>query len=438
MDNNKDISLVKEAFDQLQYKAPDIWNNLSQALDDELIDQKVAQSFSEQNFVAPTFDALFEAENVYDNIVKESFEQTKVAAPENAWDKIADGLTTEDVWSNIADKIVVHKLFKYNWAASVAAAFLVFIAPFGLSDSSNNELFVQNESNENVVEIIGEEETEALFASNNLVENELNNTVSNLNIQDFEVSEQIETTQELIPTENRIKQLDIEKFPSAQVNSLINQTTEQQLTIPIRPVIDKKRHNFSVQLIGGVERSWIADNQTREAFDRNSIVRSKFSLGSYYGIGFKHEFESHFGYEVNLLKGEANNRLGTYNHGYYNVERSHIEYYKLAALANYNLPINSKMKFETAAGVSALFIQQSQHFVNDELTSTTNHYTNFSAGLLGRIGPTYSWNNFSLNLSLTAEIGLNNIFAGTEFLSSELNPTNLMGLGLSAGLRYKL
>ena len=62
MDNNKDISLVKEAFDELQYKAPDIWIDLSQALDDELIDQKVAQSFSEQNFVAPTFDALYEAE----------------------------------------------------------------------------------------------------------------------------------------------------------------------------------------------------------------------------------------------------------------------------------------------------------------------------------------------------------------------------------------
>ena len=485
MNKDKDISLVKKSFEAKNHQAPDIWEAISAKLDDSLIDQKVSESYAEsylseqlekapemwkairegidnkiidnkvvsgfnkQNHIAPTFGSLFQSEHTQDRLIKESFEQTKVAAPDDAWEKIANSLTTEKVWKDIADKIVVYKVFKYNWLISLAASLTLLIAPFSLSDNGNDYLLSQMDQgiysssidadvsvietsiqNDNPDELITE-----LFLSNNTASERDNFGDTNV-LNSPENGSPVSLVEEQMLVEEEILKPEIEKIPVTEVSQMM--TNKTSLPIPIQPLNKNKKQRFAIQLIGGLERSWIADNQTRNAFDRNSIVESKFSLGSYYGVGFRQDFKSNLSYEINLLKGEANNRLGTYNNGYYNIERNHIDYAKIAVFVNHNWSIAQRLKLETGLGFSALFIQQSEYYINDKMTSSKNNYTSLSTSALGRIGPTYDWNNWSMNLSLTGEVGLSNIFAGSDIISSDLNPTNLMGVGLSAGIRYKL
>lgn len=439
MKEDKLISKIKSSFEGQQHKAPDVWHDITSNIDQNIVDKKVRESFTNTTFIAPSFQDIFHLDQQpIDQTVRASYEQTKVAAPEESWNTIANHLTAHDSWFTIADKIQVFKQFKYNWMISSAAAFIMLLAPIGLSDYQLNTMSVSSNSLSTANELSSPKNT---FAQQLNQHPTIDRSV-NFNNNSAEENLELSSSQDFNLVELADLGTDLEV--DQPINDLAFQTVEkiqQNLSHPlplvaIQPSEQSSKNRFSLSLIAGAERSWIADNATRLAFDRNSIIHSKFSLGHYYGIGFNHTFNNQFGYEVNILKGEARNNLGTYNHGYYSIESNHLNYLKLAALATYQMTFTPKWSVDVGMGMSVAYLHSSSQYMNAEIVSDNQSYKNFSTGILGRIGPTYNWGNLSLNLSLNGQVGLNNIFAGTDVLTSELNPTNLMGIGVVSRIKY--
>jgi len=289
--SEKDINKVKRSFERKGEKAPEgSLSALSTSLSVNNLDDKVKSSYEGLVAgVALDFDFTTITEQPIDSVVKNSYEQTLVAAPDGSWNKILDGLEVDKSWDKIADKIVVKSTAWKTLVAAACLTLLVSLIPNYVTDTSfltlesdNSKLINQDnfeiQKYTNDLADLGEQRFDRipftdLSVFNDLRQNQGGSDLSlvqfNSNLNSFEVINGLES-----PVVSKIIQSpELKTAPTNEV-----QKPQQE-----------KKSKWSAGVYGGINRTWIHDDLSREAYDKNTTMSSKFVIGDMKGLAIAYE-----------------------------------------------------------------------------------------------------------------------------------------------------
>ncbi|UKN00117.1 PorT family protein [Paracrocinitomix mangrovi] len=455
--NNK----VSEGFLAQSFQAPDdLWNSISNDLNNLSIDAKVKEGFEAQTHTAPAFDfnELSNVEGV-DNLVNQSFEQTVVAAPDTIWEKVQNGLDTENVWSRIAATEI--KVGSNKWQAILVAASLALLMT--LIPTNLNEGLVDNRSTsqiENKSEIVpfgivANEET----ISNNLYANNLEDVVViESPIYNDNTASDIQTLEDnngvgltgLNDLSNGVnntvasneENTNLELLPKTTISGLGSPLVQEAEFATLEVKRDIRKWSFNAGLIGGLHNSWILDNDTRASFDKETLLDSKMALGNKYGFNFEAWYKDKNSLSVNMfVNSSSRNRLGFYDNGIYKIRTSQIDFFEVSLL------YGRKFNFKGATRDHNLIFRggpylgvNKRSFVKEDNTivSYNDAFKKLDYGLTVQLGQEYDVNNFVIGYGLNSEIGLRNIFSGNGSIDPSNNYTTKFDIGayLSVGYRF--
>jgi hypothetical protein len=457
-------SKIKSSFATTQFTAPDFkWSQLESAK----IDNKVKESFSAAKFTAPAFDfSALDNGSILDNKISESFEQTVVAAPDDAWDGIQDKMDVNEVWDKLSGNIVVHNRSWTKWVAAASIAILVSVLPSTLKNQeiSSNQTFtspllVQEVSIDNDNTLITYNNTVPSIDKNNSSPIDHNNSVdflpSNFEEQTI-VPRSLTVNKSLEPVstdgissnrinailDSEIRPLDNSLADIVYGTSVLNDWNENTQH-PIERVKQKSsKSSYRIGLIGGLSSSWIFDEDTRESFDKTSLNDSKFSLGQMYGLTADYYFDDNNGIETNILMNSTTkNRVGYYENGVYKIRKTEINYYKMNLLYNRRINFYGKKNNHSitlSGGPYLAFNRSSNVSENETITSLNTQFKKANYGLTFRLGEEIEWTKIVLGYGLNSNLGLRNIFLEESNNQSESSFTNNLDLGLFVSLKYKL
>jgi hypothetical protein len=438
-----DILAVKSSFENSKNQAPlGLWDTISSELQASAIDKKVAESFSSLSTIqAPAFDfsQLSQTNDSLDQLIKQSFEQTRVGAPVGGWEKVEDGLDVENVWENLKDQVEVDS---YWWSrvASAAAVLILFASiPFNTSDQSiledsfsgveNIVTSFKNSSNQEPRVLIAEAPTSSIL---DLA------TVSYHQESDENQAYIIEN--DVVNHSDFIMSNDLATLPSAVVSKVAYRPAIPDIHIEKSTVKDNWR--LSAGIIGGVNNSWIFDNDTRASFDNESLLESKVSFAEMYGLTAEALLNDKHSFSTNILINSAvKSKLGYYENGMYKTRNAHIDFFKMSLLYGRKIQLSKqsdRFNLHVKTGPYFAFNKRSRIVNEDVLTAFNSTYKKLDVGVNLQIGQEHTISNFIIQYGFNAELGLRNIYKGNGYLPSKLNYTNQFNAGLYLSLKYRL
>jgi hypothetical protein len=188
-----------------------------------------------------------------------------------------------------------------------------------------------------------------------------------------------------------------------------------------------------------VNRTWIRDDETRDALDKNSISSSQFSLGGFWGLQGEVAFNDKWASQLNFVKGLSRNRLGVYNHGHYQEKVSEIGYYKVGWSVSHATIFTGKKNpwaLKSKLGATLSHINSSYTSQEDVMTSLNQNFSNHNVGIFYQIGPEFRLNNFLFEVGINFEQGLVDIQEGVSQFSTGMNATSNREIGVFTSIRY--
>lgn len=450
-----DIAKIKQSFEAQNFSAPtDLWKSVEEGLDSNAFNAKIKSSFEGSTLVAPAFDfsALSTITDRLDNLVGDSFEQTSVAAPSTSWEKIQNGLDTNEVWEKVVDEI---KVGSNKWTSVLVAASIAVLFTLIPSVLSDQELETVEYGAGSILTVAAPVEAAKtiLLADNdelthdntdqpivhptdNVVENVISNPIGlgNPSIVVTPIQPVVEEPVSL----NENSSIDL----LAVSNIAAIKTGTFHPDLEINPLQHTVKPSLSVGIIGGANSTWILDNETRASFERETLSDSKIAVGEMYGFTADLWMNEKNGFSTNVLVNSVSrNRLGYYDNGVYRIKKSQINFFKISALYARKFRVFGKEKdlsFVLKAGPYLGINRRSYIKEGETLTSFNSAYKKVNYGLNVQIGQEFEWSNFVLGYGLNSEVGLRNMFKGNGTLPSDLNYTSNIDAGVYVSLKYKL
>jgi hypothetical protein len=401
-----DLNIVKASFEAGVSKAPDgAWSAVSDRLDSASLDEKVKQSFESTSQAAPLFDFGLIQENPIDELVKNSFEQTRTAAPKTSWEHIFDGLEVDSSWEKIVDKIVVKST---TWRTMAADLSIIEVKQGELSDLNQavNRFSVAEVLSTTVRSFSGPVSNGPKLSTNNTEEKVLNQ------IDLIRKSKILNVNQE---------------FEMVQLNAA-----------PIEKGNEKINNRWSAGFYVGINRTWIHDNISRNAFDKNSTLSSKFVVGDMLGLSAGFKLKKGFNLTANLFKATSRNKIGLFDHGNYIFQENEVKYFKLNLLLGKSLLLEaSKVNLLLKAGPSFAYVISNATTIENKLVTFNEGYKRFNLAANVQAAVSYKFSNLIIEGGFNSELGLRNLFEGNTIQESNSNFTNNMDLGLYTSVRYQ-
>jgi hypothetical protein len=432
-----DLNIVKASFEAGVSKAPDgAWSAVSDRLDSASLDEKVKQSFESTSQAAPLFDFGLIQENPIDELVKNSFEQTRTAAPKTSWEHIFDGLEVDSSWEKIVDKIVVKSTAWRTMAAAACLAILFAVIPNALKD--------------------GEFQTFGFLASDyedlSIIEVK-QGELSDLNqaVNRFSVAEVLSTTVRSFSgpvsngpklSTNNTEEKVLNQIDLIRKSEILNLNQEFEMVqlnaAPIEKGNEKINNRWSAGFYVGINRTWIHDNISRNAFDKNSTLSSKFVVGDMLGLSAGFKLKKGFNLTANLFKATSRNKIGLFDHGNYIFQENEVKYFKLNLLLGKSLLLEaSKVNLLLKAGPSFAYVISNATTIENKLVTFNEGYKRFNLAANVQAAVSYKFSNLIIEGGFNSELGLRNLFEGNTIQESNSNFTNNMDLGLYTSVRYQ-
>jgi hypothetical protein len=229
------------------------------------------------------------------------------------------------------------------------------------------------------------------------------------------------------------------KLPLPSTNLINNQ--HQTSNIVIDKSETRNRPTWSVGVIGGVNSTWIFDNETRSSFGKETLIDSKLALGESYGFTADVWFNEKNGLTSNMfLQSATRNKLGYYENGYYKEKHAQIDFFKISVLYNRKFTFFGTKRNHNLVlkgGLYAGFNKRSYTQEGDVLTAFNSTYKKFNYGLNIQLGQEYDLGQFVLGYGINSEFGLRNILKSNGEISPSLNYTNNLDAGLYLTLKYR-
>jgi hypothetical protein len=433
--NNNISRKIKVSFETDKEKAPEfIWGRIDKSLQDKAIDKKIKTSFEEETLKAPgiIFPDLSESKFNIDKKISESFESQRNVLPNSVWNNLETKLDINHVWNKVSAKIKINNFSRTKFAiASFIIGFISLLPPTEL----------KNQWTEHNIANFSYKNKDSFILKNKLI-----NSSSTKNTL---------IAQNIIPSANPIKKLkseiteDTQTLGKNKVNITIKEYKNQlnydkikHIVTPIHfisqksfdklipneismPDISAKQSKFRIGLIISLNNTWINNNETRSAFDKNSLITSKMAYGSSKGVTADYYFNDKFGVSTTfLIQSRIKNKIAYYDNGLYKLKTTEINYSKGVILFNYSKNIISKRltkRYIFSAGPYLAYNKGSSIISGETITSFNSSYKKIDYGLKLQIGKEHQWSSFVFGYGLNSDIGARDILLNNGNLDASNN-----------------
>jgi hypothetical protein len=447
---------IKESFESNHQKAPaDLWSKINTNLDSD------AQRLDEK--------------------VKASFEINDNKAPRGIWEGIDKQLTIDRGW------VKVHKILQrrtvLKWTKRVAAIliFLFFVSRDLYPDAFYGAVNDRNINTKDHASFVSKIDKTLDKIDQKIVASSPKNKIElgQLSDKKYDVLKEGDTkplnrndiskngggTTNLLRKNNMgwsrsDKQIIVSDKDSSQLVSLNNSTRtisgfiaqlpiKRMNSLPLESLdslslttkeyeLDNKRFEFG--LYSMLNSTAIINNQTRRAFDAQSLTVFNPSFGTSLGFQFVYHFDAKHSLASGLMFSSLNQSYNKYGNGNLNTERLNLQFVRFQSLYQFSFKREPSQKsaFNAKIGPYLGYLVSSGYSVNDVTVSESiDYYKNIDFGLSLQVGHSYSFKNFVFDIGLNNDLGLINIYKGEGPLPPLFDRTTTLGIGVYTSIRYK-
>ncbi|MGZ3863157.1 MAG: hypothetical protein ACXVPN_05075 [Bacteroidia bacterium] len=190
---------------------------------------------------------------------------------------------------------------------------------------------------------------------------------------------------------------------------------------------------------------WLLNNQTFNGFRSTGLDQTNINSGNSYGFAAGYALNTHWATEVNVyLNSQQGQTYHVYEEGRYlskNVSLNYTVFNLSLRERNTRFIKNRKNAFSygVIAGINYGYLRSAKNIYNEKTEITKANYHNADFGL--RVGYGYElllFRKLILSGSLQTNIGLKNIYSGTDAIPGSFNRTHTACIGAEFGLKYLL
>ncbi|MFC2151852.1 hypothetical protein ACFLSE_04925 [Bacteroidota bacterium] len=390
---------------------------------------------------------------------KYRIESNEVDPPGFIWENIQDELDIDQTWNTINDHLVKKSANRRNRVLAIAASvmILIFAGTYWLLKpdvSQRNfqtltEEVKQVENEINIAENILDEE---LFVEEIITLIEVNESenkplifIENIiaeNIFDTTKEEKINKNYntELVYAKLDIKNITLDYNKNEDLilaDNNISEITKQEK--------NSKRTAFRKLYIGStgqLANTWLLNEKTYNGLESSSLTSSNASFGSNFGIfaGTNLTKNIDLQLDINILA-QNNQSYNEYLNGHYIENKMRFNYSQLALSFRYYMVSKRFIQGEHGINMGGYlgYLHNAYQTLENETINLTSNYNTLDYGVFisyEYIIPLYK--QLGLGTGFRAYYGLQNIYAGNNYIPAYLNKTNNASINISLSLKYAI
>jgi len=387
-----------------------------------------------------------------DKWYKSIVESNTEAPPEAVWEGIQDALDVDLVWGKIETDLNVRKK-KPNYARLAVAASIVLAIAFGGvllyqpwnissqsqlvessghfdAPSSTGLIYPSDDGAEISPQTQGATTSQLAKVSQSTqldaeaVDVYLQSPSSSVDEQAENVLERIKmhTAGEMpVSAPGKVSTIAIAQLPAEQGGDYDNNTS-------IRTVY--------VGLTGHLANTWLLSSKTFAGLQPDDLTNTNITFGSNFGMQLGTAITPVFKIQSDFLWISQNKQqYNEYINGKYVTSALELDYYTLALQGKYSFPTNHTVIFGGYFGL----MKTAKQSVEEEIILLDDDYSSYDYGLIvGYEYPIPLGHRLTLTPGLFAKVGLNNVFAGNDYIPFYLNKTQNASINLSLSIAYNI
>jgi hypothetical protein len=210
----------------------------------------------------------------------------------------------------------------------------------------------------------------------------------------------------------------------------------------------KKKNLIEGKLEAGafmaINSTMLLNNQTREGFDKNSLVQNYFGLAANYGLWASYRITPK-GSLVAEFSINADNKqaYGVYSKGVYYIEEWLMKYNRISIAYKHDLWSTSSdqlvnTRVVAQGGFYFGFLREAKLFYDGNLVyDFVDDHHKFDFGFKVTLGQEIVIDKFVIGYGLRSDIGIVNIFKGNSQVAGQENQTRMIQLGGYVSLGYR-
>jgi len=388
---------------------------------------------------------------------KNKAESNNQEPPENIWKNIQDELDIDQSWLFINNKLNKKTFINRQFLFAAAASILFFIVAGGY-------WFLKPQLKIDNIEKISENTEVA--ENQKTVKSERKNHIKNKEEKQTLIIEVKDQNKPYYKTKN--EELIVADLQNQQTNDAIFRNDNQLAFLDRKPgkvdyqfvmMNDLKKSNKNQQkqeeksertsfkkmylgTTGQLANTWLLNEKTYNGLESSNLTTANTSFGYNFGlfVGTNISKRIDMQFDLNIL---ANNNqdYNEYLNGHYVSSQLKFNYSQVALSFRYYIMSKRFMKGEHGVNMGGYFgyLHNAYQVIDGKSFSIQNSYTDIDYGLF--LGYEYIVpisNKLGFGTGFRAYYGLQNIFAGDDYIPAYMNKTNNASINITLSLKYNL
>jgi hypothetical protein len=197
-----------------------------------------------------------------------------------------------------------------------------------------------------------------------------------------------------------------------------------------------RQKSFSLGPVLAYNNSWLLNNETRNSFDKGSLISTSPTYKQNLGIALHYSFndKSGFASEFHFIS-KVGQEYSTFSDGYYQKMGLELSYYKLYLQYQRNFFPHRQSLLSNLTVKTGLY-GGLLHRKNGEIRHTESTYNRFDYGVRFAFGQEKRISRMIIGYGISGERGLTNIFMGSDKMPARFNKTYTLNFGPYLNFRY--
>ncbi len=411
---------------------------------------------------------------------KNKIESAGEEPPESLWEDIQNDLDIDLVYSRLEQSLDNKRRNLFFWRASAAASLLLLLSVstwmfFSPSDRemsvAQNEEFlpkrtdsIQLPSDEIRIMQLPLQDHETAVAKFETFSGEEPDSINTINTNTAALTEELRATdsrpdqsntdetqkiisQKLSPrfADNNLSMSDPKySMPSEkpEFNNYVtaiqnNEPNNNEGRITEQRDDHKPLSRFTIALNGEYANTWLVNNKTIEGLRPQELTATRPTFSGNYGFSLSANLSQRWDIVSRIgLSSQYGQNYNEYFQGKYVSNSISLEYFDITLAGRYR-PFREDLNHSFSAGIYNGFLKNARQSIDGNTISITSDYTDTDFGLMaGYEYRTPLADNITLGAGISYRMGMKNVFAGNELISSNLNRSANTSFNFSLSIGY--
>ncbi|MCP4442120.1 MAG: hypothetical protein GY810_24685 [Aureispira sp.] len=232
---------------------------------------------------------------------------------------------------------------------------------------------------------------------------------------------------------------------SVSPTEMVVLSPEVELISPSKKRDVRVNKKWELGLVYNLQSTVFLNPETRESLDRNSLSTTNLAPSNSYGVMLNYRINKRHTASLEwFVNAEAKQSYGVYIEGRHYIRKVQLNYTKAAINHNYYIyktkgKMPSTTYLKTGGYFSILTHKMDKYQRQDSfLEFAEAAHSRWDFGLRVGVGQDLQFGRVLVGMGIQAELGLNNIFKGTQHIPAAFNRTNIFNIGGSFSIRYLL